>query len=42
MESETERLTEEIKGKVEDVYQEKVSPFRDMSVQRKADEIQKK
>lgn len=42
MESENEKLIEEIKDKAEDVYQEKVSPFRDMSVQRKADEIQKK
>ena len=39
---ENEKLIEEIKDKIEDVYHDKVSPFKDMSTQRKADEIKKK
>lgn len=43
MESENQRLKEEILNKTADVYYDKVSPFtRDRSVQRKAGEIQKK
>lgn len=42
MESENQRLIDEIKRKSEDIYADKVSPFRDQSTQRQASEIQKK
>lgn len=43
MEKENKQLKEEILNKTADIYFDKVSPFtKDRSVQRKADEIQKK
>lgn len=43
MENENKKLKEEILDKIEDIYHDRISPFTgDRSIQRKANEIQKK